>query len=234
MTYCVNKTPQVSAYIATQVNNSKLLLIDSGLFLHGNYRLSPIEPRHPYSFGLDAESTRPRNGGHIRLPACRDPASTSRKLFRPTSRFSMISSARSSGSGTVSMSIRLLSLSQKTSRLVLSRAFEFLVAVASNGPPGPRSHPRWPCADRFPGCSTRGDAEDRPDLRSGDRASDEPHTSTYGLFLPRFAHSGSMRTRLLLWSTTTNAPDDKSASFCLRAAMTEPSRRSGNISPALT
>ena len=74
------------------------------------------------------------------------------------------------------------------------------------------------------GDSPRGDAEDRPDLRSGDRASDEPHTSTYGLFLPRFAHSGSMRTRLQLWSTTTNAPDDKSASFCLRAAMTETSR----------
>jgi hypothetical protein len=50
------------------------------------------------------------------------PAKTSRKLFNPASRFSMISSASSSGSGKLSRSVRLLSLSQKTSRLVLSRA----------------------------------------------------------------------------------------------------------------
>lgn len=51
------------------------------------------------------------------------PAKTSRKLFSPASRFSMISSASSSGSGRLSRSVRLLSLSQNTSRLVLSRAF---------------------------------------------------------------------------------------------------------------
>ena len=50
------------------------------------------------------------------------PARTSRKLFSPASRFSMISSASSSGSGKLSRSVRLLSLSQNTSRLVLSRA----------------------------------------------------------------------------------------------------------------
>ena len=49
-------------------------------------------------------------------------ARTRRKLLRPASRFSMISSARSSGSGRLSRSVRLLSLSQKMSRLVLSRA----------------------------------------------------------------------------------------------------------------
>ena len=53
---------------------------------------------------------------------CRSPTSTSRKLLRPASRLSMISSARSSGSGRLSRSVRLLSLSQKMSRLVLSRA----------------------------------------------------------------------------------------------------------------
>ena len=51
-----------------------------------------------------------------------NPAKTSRKLLRPASRSSMISSARSSGSGRLSRSVRLLSLSQKMSRLVLSRA----------------------------------------------------------------------------------------------------------------
>ena len=50
------------------------------------------------------------------------PARTRRKLLRPASRFSMISSARSSGSGRSSRSVRLLSLSQKMSRLVLSWA----------------------------------------------------------------------------------------------------------------
>ena len=50
-------------------------------------------------------------------------ANTSRKLFRPDSRFSMIPSASSSGSGRLSRSVRLLSLSQNPSRLVLSRAF---------------------------------------------------------------------------------------------------------------
>ena len=53
--------------------------------------------------------------------AFRKPASTSRKLLRPASRFSMISSARSSGSGRLSKSVKLLSRSQKMSRLVLSR-----------------------------------------------------------------------------------------------------------------
>ena len=52
----------------------------------------------------------------------RSPASTSRKLSRPASRFSMICSASSFGSGRLSKSIRFLSLSQKTSRLVLSQA----------------------------------------------------------------------------------------------------------------
>src|SRR5690606_15816640 len=50
------------------------------------------------------------------------PLSTSRKLFNPASKFSIISSARSSGSGRLSKSVRLLSFSQNRSRLVLSRA----------------------------------------------------------------------------------------------------------------
>ncbi len=53
-------------------------------------------------------------------------AATSRKLFRPASMLSMISSARTSGSGRLSRSARLLSLSQNISRLVLSRAMSSL------------------------------------------------------------------------------------------------------------
>ena len=56
-------------------------------------------------------------------------ASTSLKLFNPASRFSMISSASWSGSGRLSRSVRLLSFSRKTSRLVLSRA-RILVGAA--------------------------------------------------------------------------------------------------------
>lgn len=49
-------------------------------------------------------------------------AATARKLASPASRFSIISPARSSGSGRLSRSARLLSFNQKISRLVLSRA----------------------------------------------------------------------------------------------------------------
>ena len=52
----------------------------------------------------------------------RNDAKTDRKLSNPASRFSMISSARSSGSGRLSRSVRLLSFSQNRSRLALSRA----------------------------------------------------------------------------------------------------------------
>ena len=51
-----------------------------------------------------------------------NPSRTLRKLANPASRFWMISAATSSGSGRSSRSVRLLSLSQKISRLVLSRA----------------------------------------------------------------------------------------------------------------
>ncbi len=46
----------------------------------------------------------------------------SRKLFNPASIFSIISAAKTSGSGKFSKSIRLLSFSQKMSKLVLSRS----------------------------------------------------------------------------------------------------------------
>ena len=69
---------------------------------------------------------------HTHRPALHDLTMRSRRraqrrqdrprLSRPASRFSMISSASSSGSGRLSRSVRLLSLSQKMSRLVLSRA----------------------------------------------------------------------------------------------------------------
>ena len=48
--------------------------------------------------------------------------STALKLFNPASRFSMISSANTSGSGRLSRSVRLLSFNQNTSKLALSRA----------------------------------------------------------------------------------------------------------------
>ncbi len=44
------------------------------------------------------------------------------KLLSPDSKFSMISPANTSGSGKLSRSVRLLSLSQKISKLVLSLA----------------------------------------------------------------------------------------------------------------
>ena len=60
--------------------------------------------------------------GQISYATLRSPTRTSRKPSSPACRFSMISSARASGSGRLSRSVRLLSLSQNTSRLVLSRA----------------------------------------------------------------------------------------------------------------
>ena len=77
----------------------------------------------PHTGAIECRDLRPRQ--HT-LPSlfyrCPSPCRTLRKLARPASRFSMISAARSSGSGRSSRSVRLLSLSQKMSRLVLSRA----------------------------------------------------------------------------------------------------------------
>ena len=79
------------------------------------------------SFPLEWEGQRVSFRGPTPYPA-RSASRTDRRLSTPASRFSMISSASSSGSGRLSRSVRLLSFSQKTSRLVLSRASQFLVA----------------------------------------------------------------------------------------------------------
>gem|GEM_PF-4136817 len=58
----------------------------------------------------------------VGYPSYRSVAATSRKLAKPASRFSIISSASTSGSGRLSRSAKDWSLSQVMSRLVLSRA----------------------------------------------------------------------------------------------------------------
>ena len=96
--------------------------------LRKDYVVKQLPPRLVQSHGDVARESITRSTVQIisqesRYAQPRDPSPsrTVRKLSRPASRFSMISAARSSGSGRSSRSVRLLSLSQKMSRLVLSR-----------------------------------------------------------------------------------------------------------------
>ena len=88
-----------------------------------------------------------RDSSFHQLPTCRKPASTSRKLFRPASRFSMISSGDVVGLRQVIQVRQALVLEPEDIEAGLVARADFLIAVAApTGLPGWPSRPKSPCA----------------------------------------------------------------------------------------